>query len=177
MASLAPKFAGISHERIENAKAVCSGRSTSPDAPSTEYLHKGGVLRGKGLFQAGRVPARRSRSRTPSTRWCSPPAAPSTTTTPPPRPGAPRASPPSSPRASSRSTPRTPGSLGVEDGQTGRRRQPPRPGAVPRHGQPAGAAQRHLDAVPLPGDAQTNELTTDAGDAVTGTGEYKVASV
>ena len=50
MASLAPKFAGISHQRIEKEGGL-QWPVTSPDAPSTEYLHKGGVLRGKGLFQ------------------------------------------------------------------------------------------------------------------------------
>ncbi|MEO1088197.1 MAG: molybdopterin-dependent oxidoreductase, partial [Acidobacteriota bacterium] len=50
MASLAPKFGGISHERID-AEGGLQWPVTTPDAPSTEYLHKGGVLRGKGLFQ------------------------------------------------------------------------------------------------------------------------------
>ncbi len=50
LASLAPKFAGISHERIDHEGGL-QWPVTSPDAPSTEYLHKGGVLRGKGLFQ------------------------------------------------------------------------------------------------------------------------------
>jgi len=50
MASLSPKFAGISHERIETEGGL-QWPVTAPDAPGTEYLHKGGVLRGKGLFQ------------------------------------------------------------------------------------------------------------------------------
>ena len=50
MAALAPKFAGISHERLEDEGGL-QWPVTTPDAPSTEYLHKGGVLRGKGLFQ------------------------------------------------------------------------------------------------------------------------------
>ena len=50
MASLSPKFAGISYERIENEGGL-QWPVTGPDEPSTEYLHKGGVLRGKGLFQ------------------------------------------------------------------------------------------------------------------------------
>ena len=51
MASLSPKFAGISHHRIEREGGLQWPVET-PDAPSTEFLHKGGVLRGKGLFQA-----------------------------------------------------------------------------------------------------------------------------
>ena len=50
MASLTPKFAGISHRRIEREGGL-QWPVTSPEAPSTEYLHKDGVLRGKGLFQ------------------------------------------------------------------------------------------------------------------------------
>jgi formate dehydrogenase major subunit/formate dehydrogenase alpha subunit len=50
MASLAPKFAGISHQRIEREGGL-QWPVLTPDAPSTEYLHKDGVLRGKGLFQ------------------------------------------------------------------------------------------------------------------------------
>jgi predicted molibdopterin-dependent oxidoreductase YjgC len=51
-----PKFAGISHARID---AETDGRKSglqwpcpTPDHPGTEYLHEGGVLRGKGLFEA-----------------------------------------------------------------------------------------------------------------------------
>lgn len=51
MASLAPKFAGISHERIETEGGL-QWPVPTPESPSTEYLHKGGVLRGKGLFRA-----------------------------------------------------------------------------------------------------------------------------
>lgn len=51
MASLAPNFAGISHERID-AEGGKQWPCRSEDAPDTPYLHKGGVLRGKGLFQA-----------------------------------------------------------------------------------------------------------------------------
>ncbi len=51
MASLAPKFAGISHDRIETEGGL-QWPVPTPESPSTEYLHKGGVLRGKGLFRA-----------------------------------------------------------------------------------------------------------------------------
>ena len=50
----APKFAGISHERLERERP--DGRTgiqwpcPTPEHPGTQYLHAGGVLRGKGLF-------------------------------------------------------------------------------------------------------------------------------
>ncbi len=47
----APKFAGISHERIEREGGI-QWPCTSPDDPGTQYLHKGKILRGRGLFQA-----------------------------------------------------------------------------------------------------------------------------
>jgi formate dehydrogenase major subunit/formate dehydrogenase alpha subunit len=50
IASLAPKFGGISHERI-NAEGGLQWPVLTPEDPSTEYLHKDGVMRGKGLFQ------------------------------------------------------------------------------------------------------------------------------
>jgi predicted molibdopterin-dependent oxidoreductase YjgC len=51
----APKFAGMSHQRIDDE--VNHGLTglqwpcPTPDHPGTKYLHEGGVLRGKGLFQ------------------------------------------------------------------------------------------------------------------------------
>lgn len=51
----APKFAGLSHQRLDNE--IHGGKTglqwPCPDAehPGTEYLHQGGVIRGKGLFQ------------------------------------------------------------------------------------------------------------------------------
>jgi predicted molibdopterin-dependent oxidoreductase YjgC len=47
----APKFSGISHARIEQEGGLPWPCPTA-DHPGTEYLHKGGVLRGKGLFQS-----------------------------------------------------------------------------------------------------------------------------
>jgi formate dehydrogenase major subunit/formate dehydrogenase alpha subunit len=51
MASLAPRWAGISHERIDREGGLQWPVPTA-DAPSTEFLHEGGALRGKALFQA-----------------------------------------------------------------------------------------------------------------------------
>ncbi len=53
---LAPKFAGLSHARLETE--VHDGLTgiqwpcPEPGHPGTRFLHEGGVLRGKGLFQA-----------------------------------------------------------------------------------------------------------------------------
>jgi formate dehydrogenase major subunit/formate dehydrogenase alpha subunit len=51
MAALSPKFAGISHARIDREGGL-QWPCVTPDDPGTRYLHEGGVLRGKGLFQA-----------------------------------------------------------------------------------------------------------------------------
>lgn len=57
LAKDAPKFAGISHERIEQThqtpgKTGIQWPCPDPEHPGTQYLHQGGILRGKGLFQA-----------------------------------------------------------------------------------------------------------------------------
>jgi formate dehydrogenase major subunit/formate dehydrogenase alpha subunit len=52
MAADVPKFAGISHERIEELGHGLQWPCTDAEHPGTEFLHEGGVLRGKGLFQA-----------------------------------------------------------------------------------------------------------------------------
>ncbi len=51
MVSLSPKFAGISHDRID-AEGGLQWPCTDAQHPGTRYLHEEGVLRGKGLFQA-----------------------------------------------------------------------------------------------------------------------------
>ncbi len=52
----APKFAGMSHERLDNeiheGKTGLQWPCPDVDHPGTVYLHEGGVLRGKGLFQS-----------------------------------------------------------------------------------------------------------------------------
>ena len=54
MARDAPKFAGISHQRLETevhgGKTGIQWPCPTPDHPGTVFLHEGGVLRGKGLF-------------------------------------------------------------------------------------------------------------------------------
>jgi predicted molibdopterin-dependent oxidoreductase YjgC len=51
MARDAGKFSGISHRRVEEEGGI-QWPCPTPDHPGTRYLHEGGVLRGKGLFQA-----------------------------------------------------------------------------------------------------------------------------
>ncbi len=47
----APKFSGISHERVDSEGGL-QWPCPTPDHPGTRFLHEGGVLRGKGQFQA-----------------------------------------------------------------------------------------------------------------------------
>lgn len=51
MAALSPNFAGISHERIENEGGL-QWPCPTPDHPGTPTLHGDGPMRGKGSFQA-----------------------------------------------------------------------------------------------------------------------------
>ena len=51
MASLAPKFAGISHARIDDSVRGLQWPCTGQDDPGTEYLHEGGPAIGKAGFQ------------------------------------------------------------------------------------------------------------------------------
>jgi predicted molibdopterin-dependent oxidoreductase YjgC len=52
----APKFAGISHQRLDaevhDGMTGIQWPCPTPDHPGTKFLHEDGVLRGKGLFQA-----------------------------------------------------------------------------------------------------------------------------
>ena len=56
MARDADKFSGISHARIDRETdkdtTGLQWPCPTPDHPGTTYLHQGGVMRGKGLFQA-----------------------------------------------------------------------------------------------------------------------------
>lgn len=173
MASLAPKFGGISHQRINNEGGLQWPVET-PDAPSTEYLHKGGVLRGKGLFQPVEF---RPPFESPDPEY---PLILSTgrtlyhynaaTQT--------RRSEGLSQKQPESFVEIHPGNaykMGVEDGQL--------VDVVSRRGRVRCRAmisrQVRRGAIWMPfhfPESRTNYLTTDAGDAVTGTGEYKVCA-
>ena len=173
LASLAPKFAGISHARIAGEGGL-QWPVTSEDAPSTEYLHRDGVLRGKGLFQPveysapfeetdPEFPLVLSTGRTlyhynaaTQTRRSE-----GLTT--------------KQPEAFVEIHPSNARKLGVEDGQlvdvVSRR------GRVRCRAMISRQVRRHAIWMPFHfPEARTNYLTTDAGDKVTGTGEYKVCA-
>jgi formate dehydrogenase major subunit/formate dehydrogenase alpha subunit len=173
MAALSPKFAGISHQRIEREGGL-QWPVPTPESPSTEYLHKGGVLRGKGLFEAVeyRAPAELADPEYPlvlstgrtlyhynaatQTRRSEGLTA-------------------KQPEAFIEVHPKTAKKLGVADGEL--------VDVVTRRGRVRARAlhsrQVKANVVWMPfhfPDVRTNRLTTDAGDAVTGTGEYKVCA-
>jgi predicted molibdopterin-dependent oxidoreductase YjgC len=173
MAALAPKFSGISHQRIEREGGL-QWPVPTPESPSTEFLHKGGVLRGKGLFQPvefrppfecaePEYPLVLSTGRTlyhynvaTQTRRSEGLSA-------------------KQPEAFVEISRRDAHRLGVEDGRL--------VDVVTRRGRVRCRAmisrQVKRGCIWMPfhfPDARTNLLTTDAGDAVTGTGEYKVCA-
>ena len=174
MAALAPKFSGISHERLNADPKGLQWPVETPDAPSTEYLHKGGVARGKGLFQAvefrppfesadPEYPLVRSTGRTlyhynaaTQTRRSEGLSG-------------------KQPECFVEVHPRDARRLGLEDGQMA--------DVVTRRGRVRSrvmvSRQVRRGAIWMPfhfPKTKTNALTTDAGDAVTGTGEYKVCA-
>lgn len=173
LASLSPKFAGISHQRIEEEGGL-QWPVTTADAPSTEYLHKGGVLRGKGLFQAVefRPPFEQADPEYPlvlstgRTLYHYNAATQTRRST-----GLSEKQPEGFVEIHKRDARR----LGVDDGQM--------VDVVSRRGRVRCRAmiskQVRRGAIWMPfhfPEARTNYLTTDAGDAVTGTGEYKVCA-
>jgi formate dehydrogenase major subunit/formate dehydrogenase alpha subunit len=173
MASLAPKFSGISYRRLDTEGGL-QWPVPTVESPSTEYLHKDGVLRGKGLFQPveysppfevedAEYPLVLSTGRTlyhynaaTQTRRNE---------------GLSR----KQPEAFVEIHPWNARKLGVEDGQL--------VDVVSRRGRVRCRAmvsrQVRRNAIWMPfhfPDARANSLTTDAGDKVTGTGEYKVCA-
>lgn len=173
IARLTPKFAGISHARIEREGGL-QWPVESADHPSTEYLHRGGVLRGKGLFQPVdyrppfeepdlEYPMVLSTGRTlyhynsaTQTRRSEGLSL-------------------KQPEAFVELHPRDAGRLGVGDGTlvdvVSRR------GRVRCRAMISRQVRRRTLWMPFHfPEARTNTLTTDAGDTVTGTGEYKVCA-
>jgi predicted molibdopterin-dependent oxidoreductase YjgC len=173
MASLAPKFAGISHERIAREDGM-QWPVTGPEDESTEYLHKGGVLRGKGLFMPVefRPPFEQEDAEYPlvlSTGRTLYHYNAATQT----RRNEQLAS--KQPEGFVEVHPKNARRMGIEDGQM--------VDVVTRRGRVRArvmvSRQVRFNAIWMPfhfPDVRTNYLTTDAGDAVTGTGEYKVCA-
>ena len=174
MAALAPKFSGISHDRLNADPMGLQWPVTAPDQPSTEYLHKDGVARGKGLFQAVeyRAPFEEADPEFPlvlSTGRTLYHYNAATQT---------RRSEGLSgkqPECFVEVHRRDARKLGIQDGQ--------RVDVVTRRGRVPSrvlvSKQVRPGAIWMPfhfPDSKTNLLTTDAGDAVTGTGEYKVCA-
>jgi formate dehydrogenase major subunit/formate dehydrogenase alpha subunit len=50
IASLAPRYAGISHDRLDDTPMGIQWPCPSPDHPGTQYMHKDGPVKGKGTF-------------------------------------------------------------------------------------------------------------------------------
>jgi formate dehydrogenase major subunit/formate dehydrogenase alpha subunit len=50
IARLAPRYAGISHERLDRTPMGLQWPCTSPEDEGTVYMHKGGPVKGKGTF-------------------------------------------------------------------------------------------------------------------------------
>lgn len=173
MAALTPRFGGISHERIEREGGLQWPVPSAEDA-SVEFLHRGGVLRGKGLFMAvdfeppfecadAEYPLVLSTGRTlyhynaaTQTRRSEGLTA-------------------KQPEAFVEIHRRDARRLGVEDGQMvdviSRR------GRVRCRALVSRQVRRGVIWMPLHfPEARTNRLTTEAGDKVTGTGEFKVCA-
>jgi formate dehydrogenase major subunit/formate dehydrogenase alpha subunit len=52
IAALAPRYAGISHERLDRTPMGLQWPCTSPEHEGTVFMHKGGPVKGKGTFIA-----------------------------------------------------------------------------------------------------------------------------
>jgi formate dehydrogenase major subunit/formate dehydrogenase alpha subunit len=174
MASLAPKFAGISHQRIDEGGGL-QWPCPAPDHPGTPTLHAGGPMRGKVAFQAI---AYRPSEELPDEEY---PLVLSTgrtlyhynagTMT----------------RRSAGATLRQPVNFiemhrrdanrrGVKDGQPVRVTS--RRGSIVVTANVSAQVRRGCVWMPLHfAESSANRLTNDAGDTVTGTAEYKVCAV
>lgn len=172
MAALSPKFAGISHERIEDKGLQWP--CPTPEHPGTTYLHQEGPLRGKAVFQPVqyRPSAERADADYPlvlstgrtlyhynaatQTRRDSGPAL-------------------KQPENFVEVHPRDARRLGVEDGE--RVRVASRRGHVHARVNLTRKMRRGCIWMPLHfAEERANQLTNDVGDTTTGTAEYKVCA-
>ena len=169
----APKFAGLSHGRIDREGGLQWPCPTA-EHPGTRYLHEGGVLRGRGLFQAVeyRPPMEEASSDYPlvlstgrtlyhynaatQTRRSAGLAA-------------------KQPEAFVELHPKDAGERGVGDGDRVEVRT--RRGGVVCRAMVSRQVRRGCIWMPFHfAEARANLLTSDAGDPVTGTAEYKVCA-
>lgn len=175
LARLSPKFSGISHKRLDENVRGLQWPCTSPDDPGKEYLHEGGPAVGK----AGFMPVDyRESDETPDDKY---PLVLSTGRT-------------LYHYNSATQTRRDPGTVakqsenfvevhpdeaarfGIEDGETVKIVS--RRGGVKAKVWLSGRVRRGCVWMPMHfAEEAANRLTNDAGDAVTGTGEYKVCAV
>lgn len=174
MASLSPKFAGISHARIE-VEGGLQWPCPTPDHPGTPTLHEGGVLRGKGHFEPI---AYRPSAELPDAEY---PLLLSTGRT------LYHYNAATQTRRGKGAHAKQPANFiemhqrdakirGLADGD--RVRVVSRRGEVEATVWLSGRMKRNCVWMPLHfAEANTNRLTNDAGDAITGTGEYKVCAV
>ncbi|MCC6466662.1 MAG: molybdopterin-dependent oxidoreductase [Planctomycetes bacterium] len=175
MAALSPRFAGISHKRLDATPRGLQWPCTGPDHPGTEFLHKDGVAHGKGKFQ---VVDFRPSSELPDADY---PLVLTTgrvlyhynaaTQT----------------RRDAGTTAKVPENfvevhpddaarLGVKDGE--HVRVVSRRGGVKAKLWLSGRVQKGCVWMPLHfAEEAANKLTVSAGDAITGTAEYKVCAV
>ncbi len=173
MAALSPKFAGISHARIEREGGL-QWPCESPDDPGTPTLHGDGPLKGKATFQAV---AYRPSAELPDDGW---PFVLSTGRTLYHYNAATQTRRDSGPALKQPENfvevhPKDGRRLGVEDGE--RVRVSTRRGAVEAKVVLTRKMRRGCIWMPLHfSESMANHLTNDVGDAVTGTAEYKVCA-
>ncbi len=173
MAALSPKFAGISHARI-NAEGGLQWPCERPDDPGTPTLHGGGPLKGRAGFQAVQY---RPSLETPDDAW---PFVLSTGRTLYHYNAATQTRRDSGPVLKQPENfveihPRDARRLGIEDGVLVR--VVSRRGAVEARAVLTRKMRRGCIWMPLHfAENMANQLTNDQGDPVTGTAEYKVCA-
>jgi len=175
MAALAPKFAGISHERLENRPLGLQWPCTDDEHEGTPTLHQGQPLIGKAQFQAVSY---RPSAELPDEEY---PLVLSTGRTLYHYNAATQTRRESGPVAKQASNfielhRRDARKLGVDHGETVR--VVSRRGAVEARAWVSPRVRRGCVWMPMHfAESRANVLTNDAGDAITGTAEYKVCAV
>lgn len=175
MTSLSPKFSGISHERLEKNVRGVQWPCPSEDHPGTGTLHEGGPLVGRATFQCVEY---RPSDELPDTQY---PLLLSTgrtlyhynAATQTRRDAGPDIKQPENFLEIHR---KDAGKLGIKDGQVVEVKS--RRGKVLAKAWVSPRVRQGCVWMPMHfGESRANLLTNDAGDSVTGTGEYKVCAV